>query len=241
MDVLPFGAEPRLPEWYHKADFVLIDGAASFDALKEVGQSDIMSDRVAIVVSLHSTKLMGGGEGGIVLSKNTELITKIKAWQNFGFDLNNSRTRTSNFIGTNAKMSEYSCAVALASLDNWGENRENYLGISRTARAICTELGFEIHPAMKRGLATPNWILIPRDQSQSQKIEIAFDSAKFETRKWWNDGCHKMYAFSGYANEALPNTESLAGRYIGLPFHLYLPNEYWNRVHDLLSKCSTSA
>ena len=237
LDVLPFGDEPRFLAMNDSYSFHLIDGAASFDALHLVGNNPLMNEKVAIVVSLHSTKLIGGGEGGLILSKNTELIGKIKKWQNFGFDISNSNTRTSLVLGTNAKMSEYSCAVALASMDSWSESRCLYKEISHRALSISKELNLQVHPAMKKGFITPNWIVLPQFDYHSNRMVEEFTEAKIETRKWWNLGCHNMPAFKHLAFDSLENTNLIAKRYLGLPFHLFLENDYWDKVDEILRSC----
>ena len=236
MDVLPFGAAPRFPEWYRDADFVVVDGAASFDALKDVGLQKSMKENIAIVVSLHSTKLIGGGEGGIIISKNIELIQMIKKWQNFGFDIENTKNRSSTFAGTNAKMSEYSCAVTLASLDNWDVTRSDYLNIALQAKQICASINLNVHQAMTEDYATPNWIIISERKRQLEEIKKAFESLGFETKKWWQEGCHKMSAYSSFIKKPLTNTDSISERYLGLPFHLFLQNKYWYFAKKILSE-----
>jgi dTDP-4-amino-4,6-dideoxygalactose transaminase len=234
MDVLPFGDEVRIFKDGYKPDFLLIDGAASFDALRSIGRNPIMDDRVAIVISLHSTKLIGGGEGGIILSKNVELIQKIKKWQNFGFDLESQGNRTSLFPGTNAKMSEYSCAVTLASLEAWPETREKYRDISERASKISSDLEIVTHPAMRKRLITPNWIVVLDTPEQRKSLEELFSKNKIETRKWWSDGCHNMPAFENQPSSNLGTTKAIVNRYLGLPFHLYLDEKYWDLVQKIL-------
>ena len=234
MDVLPFGDTPRLFKVGYKPDFLLIDGAASFDALNLIGRSSLMDDKVAIVISLHSTKLIGGGEGGLVLSKNIELIRKIKKWQNFGFDLEIQGHRTSTFPGTNAKMSEYSCAVTLASLDAWPKTQEQYRVITERAAKISSGLKIAVHPAMAKKLITPNWIIVLETALQRKSLEDLFLKRNFETRKWWSDGCHSMPAFKNQPSSDLATTKSIVDRYLGLPFHLYLTENYWDSVQEIL-------
>jgi dTDP-4-amino-4,6-dideoxygalactose transaminase len=238
MDVLPFGAPPRFPQWYKGLKHVLIDGAASFDSLQKIGLNPLFDDNISIVLSLHSTKLVGGGEGGVIISKNTELISRIKKWQNFGLDPINSSTRISSFAGTNAKMSEYACAVALASLDKWPETRAEYLKISDKANRIANEFGVRVHPAMAQGFATPNWLVITESKQKIESVQRAFTRFGFETKKWWGEGCHRMPAYASCKREKLEITERLSGQYLGLPFHLFLDETYWNQVQEIFSGIS---
>jgi len=233
MDVLPFGDTYREPFWYTEKPFVLVDAAASFDALYKIGEKHNLPNNVAIVVSLHSTKLIGAGEGGLVISSNQELIQRILKWQNFGFDTKNSGERRSQFIGTNAKMSEYACAIALASLDYWNNTRNSYLKLSHQAIRLSSEFSLLTHPAMSRGLATPNWIVLPQSERETKHLESKLRQIGYETRRWWGSGCAEMPAYQSYLKGYLPVTSSVATRYLGLPFHLYLPKDYWIQMRDL--------
>ena len=235
MDVLPFGASLRDPDWYNNLDFLVIDAAASFDALHNFAGRHKLPNRSAIVVSLHSTKLIGAGEGGVIISPDVELISRIKCWQNFGFANQVNTSRESMFVGTNAKMSEYACAVCLASLDLWPETKSVYLELNSRAMAINLDLQLTPHNAMRDGFATPYWGVFHLEPEEIAKIESTFAENGYETRRWWSTGCHNMPAFEQSRKLSLPTTERVARRYLGLPFHSFLNEEYWDRAHEMLS------
>lgn len=239
MDVLPFGESIRVENWMNNLDFLIIDAAASFDALKSFGKNTKLVCPYALVVSLHSTKLLGAGEGGVVISSKPELIKQIKLWQNFGFDLDNSSARITMLNGTNAKMSEYSCAVALASFDKWDYVRSSYLQIQSFAYELSNRCGIQMHSAMRFGRVNPYWILIPEDIENRIAIERECRKMNFETRLWWQYGCHRMPGFTKIETVDLTNTEWISERYIGLPFHLHLPTDYWESISLLLENLST--
>ena len=77
------------------------------------------------IISLHATKSFGIGEGGIVISRDTDFIAQIKKCSNFGL----SKSGVTEIPGFNFKLSEYSCAVALANLDKWPEKRRKILQV----------------------------------------------------------------------------------------------------------------
>ena len=66
-----------------------------------------------VVYSFHATKSFGVGEGGVVYSANTDLISRIRQTENFGF----SASRETTLTALNGKMSEYTAAIALSTLD----------------------------------------------------------------------------------------------------------------------------
>jgi hypothetical protein len=79
------------------------------------------------VFSFHATKFFNSFEGGAITTKNAELADRLRQMRNFGF----ADTDRVVSLGTNAKMSEISAAMALSSLEAIDEfidvNRRNYL------------------------------------------------------------------------------------------------------------------
>ena len=238
MDVLPFGANLRLADWCHNLQFLIVDAAASFDALCGFGNKFELPMQAAVVVSLHSTKLIGAGEGSVIISKDTELISRIKSWQNFGFEIGSNLRRDSQFYGTNAKMSEYASAVCLASLDLWPETRYLYKELNAKAMIINQDLGLIPHQGMSEGYATPNWNIFFPNVDVVNRVETQLAQLGYETRRWWSRGCHNMSAFANCKRSSLTNTEHIVDRYLGLPFHTYLPEDYWSMIHEVLSRAS---
>lgn len=103
---------------------VVIDAASSFGTV--TSEEDEASHfgrgfEGAVVFSFHATKSFGIGEGGLVYSMNHDLIKRIRQSGNFGF----SSSRESVLQGLNSKMSEYTAAVALATLDQFEAVQKN--------------------------------------------------------------------------------------------------------------------
>lgn len=211
MPVAPFGAPARVAEWdAFSAETgipVVIDAAAGFDSA-QAGWSPV-------VLSLHATKTMGIGEGGVVLCRDTGRIERVRAGRNFGF----VGERVARVHGTNAKLSEYGAAVGLAALDAWPETRADFLAVAEAYRACFAGLsGVDFGPGFLGGGAcsTCNIVL---DRTVADAVIDALRRAGIEARQWWNRGCHREPVFSGCRREPLPVTESLAERVVGLPFY----------------------
>jgi len=234
IDVLPFGNTLRQEEWYDSFDFNLIDAAASFDALKGFGEHFHPKKMYSIVVSLHATKLLGAGEGGIVISNNPSFIRKIKEWSNFGFSSHGS-VRESQFAGTNSKLSEYSCAVALASLDRWSQVRDRYLKNIDLVNQVLTDSRFSSYETTLKGLATPYWVVRHQSDTDVRDLERDAKSQSMETRKWWGEGCHRMPAYSQLPHTSLAETEKQSKRYLGLPFHNFLTPDDWMKIQNIFA------
>lgn len=86
---------------------IIIDAAAAVEA-QQIPQFGLVAN------SLHATKPLGIGEGGILVGRDAKLVAKSRQYINFG-----TRERICYMDGTNAKLSEYHAAVGLAQVARW--------------------------------------------------------------------------------------------------------------------------
>jgi dTDP-4-amino-4,6-dideoxygalactose transaminase len=212
LDVLPFGDAIDLSRFSTPPNTLLIDAAGSFDSIYGLNLPENFP--IGIVLSFHPTKALAGGEGALFVSNDPKWVTRVRNWANFGFDEN----RSALTVGTNAKMSEYACAVTLASLDEWDSVRREWIELRNWALEVSEKSNLKVHPAMSRGFVSPYWI-VQSDEERIRHLKILLESNDIESRSWWGSGCHKMQAFSEYSCGAFPNTERLAITTIGLPFY----------------------
>ena len=237
IDVLPFGDSMRTNEYPKNIESVVIDAAASFDNLNNINFTSKIPQ--AVIISLHSTKLIGAGEGAMFISNDPEWAKRFREWTSFGFDGN----RISQADGTNAKLSEYAAAVGIASFNHWQKIRNEYKNLVSWARTTSDSLGLETHPAMTRNLIGPYWIVKFPDRNIKLSVSHYLSDNNIQTRDWWESGCHKMPAFSKINFDNLSNTDDLAARTLGLPFHLFMNNEVKDyvarKLEESLSKISS--
>ncbi len=223
MPVAPFGTPPDFAGWedYEKSTGipVVIDAAASFDAMTRSGRAPAaFVSHIPAVVSLHATKTFGIGEGGCVLSSDTELITRIRKYGNFGF----YGSREATVPGWNAKLGEMYAAVGLALFDQWATVRAEWQSLSDQFCKSSEVL--EPHASVPAAIMNRRWIstygLLQFEEGHvalSRLIE-QMGQQGIETRQWWGSGCHLQAAYSHCAREELPNTERLAATVLGMPF-----------------------
>jgi dTDP-4-amino-4,6-dideoxygalactose transaminase len=225
IDVLPFGEGLDYSRYPNDIEKVVIDAAASFDALKLMNFP--LNGSIAIVISMHATKLMAAsGEGGIVISNDPDWISRFKKWSNFGFDSD----RDSEFIGTNAKMSEYAAAFGLASLGSWEQERLKWDKIRKRAIEISSRHELKIHSSARNGFVSPYWIVTCPSEERLQRLEAQCKVDLIETRRWWRYGNHTMKAFAGIESSNMENSNKIARTTIGLPFHLGLTEGDFARI-----------
>lgn len=210
--VSAFGAPPDFAGW---AAFeqkhgipVVFDAAAALTSLSGIGQQPVC-------VSLHATKTLGIGEGGAIFCADSELVRRATAMTGFGFV---GQERLSSLRAGNYRISEYSAAVGLAGLDGLPTRIQ---GMRELTAAYALRLqGKAVR--LQQGVGkewvtmTLNVIVPPSDVTVTTQ---RLDDAKVEWRRWWGLGCHRHTAFKDVPMSDLSETDALAPRVIGLPFH----------------------
>ena len=88
---------------------VIYDGAHGFGC--KYKEKSLLSYGDISTCSFHATKLFHTIEGGACVSKNKEITDKINALKKFGED-----EKGYEYVGTNAKMTEFNAAMGLANL-----------------------------------------------------------------------------------------------------------------------------
>jgi len=214
--VAPFGDSPRLREIRQivAESPVIVDAASCFDACGSMG-SDIMTNAL-VMVSLHATKLVTTGEGGVLIG-DPQWISDVKRWSNFGF----RGRRIADVRGTNAKLSEYSAAVGLASLDAWSRTKEELAVVATHYRQTLEEIGLSLQPALDSGHVTSTAVVRFADGAVRNHVRDALYQSGIETRAWWSEGVHRMETFADCPRrEELLVTDNLASTTLGLPFFI---------------------
>lgn len=232
--VAPFGL-PIRADLLARRTPTIIDAAASLGmsegALREI------SENVMVVYSLHATKVMGIGEGGFVVFGSAERAERFRAWTNFGF----YGYRESELVGPNAKMSEFHAAIGHAVLDGWEEEKSEWLAGRRLVRNITSRLNLNTldHPG---DFVSPYWIVDFASAEERQEVERTLSFAGIATRRWWQDGCHRMPAYRGVEHAGLVNTERASSVSLGLPFFRGLSevseDALVTAISDALEKCA---
>lgn len=222
--VAPFGTGFSLSRWSGlESQNVIIDAAASLGStLPTLGG---LPATWAVVFSLHATKVLPAGEGGLVVFGDAARARSFRSWTNFGFD----GRRESMMIGTNAKMSEMAAAYALCSLEGWAEERSEWQRAHARARKLETELGLRSVPRSPDQLS-PYWIIELDDAEATVRIERVLADRGIGTRRWWFPPCHEMHGFRECASSSLPRTDDLAPRVLGLPMSRDLTDADFDRI-----------
>lgn len=101
----------QIAEKYHLP--VIYDAAHTFGVRQENLDEDSFYLRgTASIISFHATKVFNSVEGGAVISKDLDLLNRVFLNTNYGFE----NSEVSQWVGGNAKMSEFHAAMGLCNL-----------------------------------------------------------------------------------------------------------------------------
>ncbi len=202
---------------------VVIDAAAAF------GRQWLADGQGTFVFSLHTTKSLPAGEGGLVVSSRPGLAAEVRQRSNFGINLDPQAALPPGALataGTNAKMSEFHAAVALASLDVWDAHaRERQALQAALMHGIDDATGGAVAWQAASGggdrLAPTSLCLRVRDGAARDRLEQACAAARIVTRRWYQPLLHDMPALQPVCEPlAVPRARELAQTVLGLPFFL---------------------
>jgi len=214
--VMPFGAEVIFEPYLDFID-VIIDAAASLGAVQP--DFSTMPTTWSVVYSLHATKVLGAGEGSIVVCGNKNIAEKLRSWINFGFYIE----RSSEIQGTNAKLSEVNAAYGLYSILNMDFEKNEWIKVqelvsqSTSGRRWNTQVNIvsQFHPY---------WIAQFENESELKSVRQLLSSEGIESRKWWPIPLSVQKPFIGKEKiSKTKNSEFLASTQLGLPMFKGLP------------------
>ncbi len=183
-----------------------------------------MGRRVHWAFSLHATKPMGIGEGGLFVSPDEALAGRVRRLTNFGFE----GGVIERVGGTNAKLSEFAAAVGLAQLQRWPMLKCRRLAVLEAYRRQLAELP---QVRMPSNADLPPATLCVQLDADGADVAAALAHQGIETRRWYLPPLYEHPAFrrvrrSGPAGtDELPVTQRLSRRLLGLPFHTFLTDE----------------
>lgn len=208
--VLPFGCGLDVGAWPADAE-VVVDAAASLGAARR----DLASLPASwtVVFSLHATKVMACGEGGLVVCGDPARAEEVRSWAHFRL----GEDRSAIGPGANALLPETSASFGLAALDGWDQELIEWRAARAMSEGVMRELGVGIPPAGGAD-AHPYWVIRLPTVDARARAEEALAADGIASRRWWGPGLHRMSAFDRCDQEECPVTDALARTTLGLPF-----------------------
>ncbi|MGG3887074.1 aminotransferase class I/II-fold pyridoxal phosphate-dependent enzyme [Brevibacillus panacihumi] len=214
---------------------VVIDAAASFGCIDQNGVQFGSGFLGSVVYSFHATKSFGLGEGGFVYSQRRQLIERIRASANFGYH----GSRESKTLGLNGKMSEFTSAIGLATLDEYEDKIQQRQNIREWyAEEIVKEnmrlKGWDLQKTRGRVPYQFMSMLCPADKTSDTFIDKLRENG-IQANNYFSPACHQQLKFSSYAHTNLDITESVCCRILSLPLWVGMNQGVVSRVISVLS------
>ena len=233
MPVATFGHPLPATEWDVLARETGVSVLA--DAAAALGEQAVGRD-AHWAFSLHATKPMGIGEGGLFVSADGAIAEAVRRLANFGF----AGGVLHSPQGANAKLSEYAAAIGLAQLQRWPRLRQRRLDVHDDYRRRLAALPGVQLQAQFDGPPAVLVVRLPVADATAAAAALARDG--IEIRRWYLPPLTEHPAFRN-ARRVGPDggirltvTEALAGTLIGLPFHTRLAGSEAQRVVDSLAR-----
>jgi dTDP-4-amino-4,6-dideoxygalactose transaminase len=226
--VATFGMPQNADAWSNWGQLhnipVIIDAASSFGAQRS-------APGVSVVFSLHATKVLSTGEGGLIVTRSFQLAEQFKNLTNFGIGM------TEPGIGTNAKLSEYHAAIGLAHLEIWPvqiKKRKQLLTLYK--EALGQHLSDSLSLQEDTGLFAPSVFNIQfTTAALRSQLEATFASVGIQTRRWYQPLLQHQPLLSNVIQPApCPNAESLSQTLLGLPFFIGLTTKQIKQVCEVI-------
>ncbi|MCB5185814.1 DegT/DnrJ/EryC1/StrS family aminotransferase [Methylobacillus gramineus] len=213
---------------------VVIDAAGAF------GSQWVEAPDIPVVYSMHATKSLAAGEGGIVVSGNATVNNTVRQLSNFGINLDANAgfpVGHLSFVGSNAKLSEYHAAVAHASLDQWDAQATLRHRIYHDYReALEHSCGDSLQWQIGIRLAAPTIFCVRMAAEARDRLEKICQHRQIATRRWYQPLLHQHAAkVAPIIKQPTPIAEAVANGLIGLPFSTFISNQDITDVVEAVS------
>lgn len=197
---------------------VLFDSAPSFGT--RVGGKVVGARGDAQIFSFHATKAFNTMEGGAVVSKNSELITRAKALRNFG----QIRGADCDEPGINAKMMEISALIGIEQLKDFDEVVAHRFASTEIMRQELEGIpGLSLTPVPAGQM--PVWLYFPvvvdpltfgmgRDV-----LAQALERENIHVRRYFELPCHHLSCYAEQKHVSLAETQRVAYNVVALPVY----------------------
>jgi len=190
---------------------VVIDGAAALEGMCE--SPPIYVGELPVALSFHATKAFGVGEGGAVISTDSDTLMRSLQALNFGF----LGARRADSGGTNGKMSEYHAAVGLAELSGWADKRAAHASVCARYLQCASHHHCAESLIVAPRIASCYALYQAATANEAQSVMASLTDARAEYRYWYGLGLHQQPYFTQTGRDRLSGVDDLAPRLLGLP------------------------
>ncbi|MAP80964.1 MAG: aminotransferase DegT [Aequorivita sp.] len=197
---------------------VIYDGAHAFGV--QVNGKSIFEYGDISICSLHATKLYHSTEGGLVITKDPDLLKKIAYIRNFGFDGPEAFAE----LGINGKNSEFHAAMGLANLPYIHPIHEKRKTLTEAYDKDLKNLNAVkpvLHP--KANLNYAYYPLVFESESLMLKAKNYLERYEIFTRRYFYPALSNTLPY--LVNTKMPITDEVAKKVMCLPLYYDLTME----------------
>ena len=172
----------------------------------------------AEVFSFHATKVFSTGEGGGITTNSDPLAKKLRLMRNFGF----TNYDSTDCIGTNAKMSEFSAGYGLAHLQELDRIIDHNRIIHEAYLNEFADLQDISFLQYAPPICSTNYqycVARVSDKIRDPLVDY-FHERKVLLRRYFHPGCHRLEPYRSdekFRDLVLNNTEKLAREIVVFP------------------------
>ena len=212
---------------------VIYDGAHAFGV--EVNGKSVFDYGNISICSLLATKLYHSTEGGLLITRDPDLLKKMAYMRNFGFDGPEAFAE----LGINGKNSEFHAAMGLANL--------KYIADIHNKRKLLTDIynkmfkGTDIRVPTWDHHATMNYAYYPVIFASQQAALKCFDSLKAReifARRYFYPSLSRVLPY--LPPKEMPVTEDVAKRVLCLPLYFDLSLEEVDLICRLILRAKNN-
>ncbi len=195
----------------------------------------------AEVFSLSPTKLVVGGEGGIVATNREDVADAVVLGRDYG----NPGDYDCRFPGLNARMSEFHAAMALESLALLDDHLERRQALARRYRELLAGVdGISVQVVDDGDVSTYKdfTVRIDDDFGMSRNdVVSALRAEGIDTRCYFDPPVHAQQAYAHLPRAVLPVTDDVSSRVISLPMFARLSLDDATTVAEVLASLGHQA
>jgi dTDP-4-amino-4,6-dideoxygalactose transaminase len=192
----------------------------------------------AEVFSFHATKFFHTVEGGAVTTNDEQLAEKLRAMRDFGY----VGLDQVEYVGTNAKMNEFSAAMGLTNLERLDEfvyvNHRNYRRYLKELDGLAGVTLMRYEETEKRNYG---YIIIEVDPdvtglTRDQLAKVLW-AENILARKYFYPPCHLMEPYRTLLPQArsrLRETERISSRVLALPTGISIKEEDIETISSII-------
>ncbi|MBW3641780.1 MAG: DegT/DnrJ/EryC1/StrS family aminotransferase [Actinobacteria bacterium] len=212
---------------------LVFDAAHALGATRQGGPVGGFGD--AEVFSLSPTKLVVGGEGGLVATDRDDVAEAVRLGRDYG----NPGDYDCRFPGINARMSELHAATALESLAMLDDHLERRQVAADRYRAGLEDIvGISVQVVDEGDVSTYKdfTISVGDEFGISRDVLVrALAAEGIDTRRYFFPPVHAQQAYAHLPPAKLPVTDEVAGRVVSLPMFARLPLSSIDAVVEALA------